>query len=161
MRTEKQCEHCSAPFTGRSDKRYCSGTCFKNAWRKANPEKIRTATSKYYAANQEKLLTNSAEWRKSNPEKARTAFAEWAKSNPEKVRAKSAKYYAANQDKVRARSAECVNILADSYIKHLLVQGTAISTKSVPQSLIDLKRVQVQITRKLKELNDAKSNDRD
>jgi hypothetical protein len=41
--------------------------------------------------------------------------------------------------------------LSDAYIKHLIVQGTKISKRAVPKSLIELKRAQLQIARKLKE----------
>jgi hypothetical protein len=54
----------------------------------------------------------------------------------------------------------CRDRLSDTAMKGLLFRSGA-GTISVPQTLLDLKRVQVQITRELKELKDAKSSNRD
>lgn len=95
------------------------------AWRDANPEKVKASTAKWRAANPEK----AKKWRAANPEKAK----KWKRSNPEKVK--------------ELNSAQ-VERLSSNYIASLLKLPVAL----IPQSLIDLKRVQVQITRKIKEL---------
>jgi hypothetical protein len=107
----------------------------QRAWKKANPEKI--------------LQSNRA-WRKANPEKARACSKAWRDENPEKVRARQQAWRDENPEKVRASSKDRNKKLTYGYVKNLITVGTPI--KEVPQSLIDLKRVQVQITRKLKEV---------
>lgn len=42
--------------------------------------------------------------------------------------------------------------LTDRYVCHLLCYGTVLSRKHIPPQLIDCKRVEIQIKRKLKEL---------
>lgn len=119
--------------------------------------RYRKKRDEYLTANNEEIEKRKAIQKQQSKE----TRLRWIAANPDKVRS----YKERGADKRRARArrqhAKYSSTLADPYIKHLLTQNTAISKKSVPQSLVDLKRVQVLITRKLKELNDAEPNDRD
>ena len=97
------------------------------------------AHAKYRAGNIEKIAASAAKYAATNPEKCALVRVKWRAANPEKCMAQDERH--------RARSkAE----LDDLYIKSLLRQP-GISPKLIPQSLIELKRAQIQISNFLKE----------
>lgn len=83
-----------------------------------------------------------------NPEKSAGKSAAYYVKNREKAQAANEKWRTENHGRVKERNASYVASLTDSYVAGLFKLPAGI----VPQELIDLKRVQVQITRKLKEL---------
>lgn len=180
MDTEtKTCPVCGEPVPpsrGSRTRIYCSKKCAKLAWRLANREKYLATEKAWRDANKQKYLAKKKEWRDANLEKVHASVKAWAEANTEKVRANYKAWLDANREKVRAwreanrakartqererykanpekhkaKHKSQIASLTDYYVKSLITQDTPI--KDVPQSLIDLKRVQVQITRKLKEL---------
>lgn len=122
----------------------------KKSWREANPEEERTRAKSYREANLEKEHARAKAYRESNQEKERTRRKTKYNANKEKIKSQNKSWRDANPEKY----AQGVANLSCGYVKRLITQRTPI--KEVPQSLIDLKRVQVQITRKLKELKKCK-----
>ena len=132
-----------------------------NAWREANPEKVKAATKAWYEANPEKAKARSKAWREANPERVKAATKAWRKANPEKAKARSKAWRKANPEKAKAMSKAWreanperlkairkayVNRLTDAYVAGLL----AINRDQCPQELIELKRINVLITREIR-----------
>ena len=94
--------------------------------------------------NPEKRAKENArriELAKRDPEKTRAAHAVWRKNNPEKLRALS-----------RAKHAKRAQTMDDRYIATLIARsGCSLLRTDIPQSLIDLKREHLRLTRQLKE----------
>jgi len=111
-----------------------------HAENKPNKALAKERSAAWYAANAELVKKRSAAWKAENPERAREIRRTWEEKNPDKIRAK--------------RIAE-VTRLPDHYVAKRLGLGMS----QIPRELIELKRVQLQITRKLKELKHD-NNDR-
>lgn len=135
------------------------------AWRARNPEKAKAHAARWYRANSEKAKASSAAWRISNPEKVqahRTSEKErariaayrdaWKAANPEKVKAYARAWVEANPEKVRATRARLISIVCPSYAAKALGLPLAL----VPPELIELKRLQIQIKRELKQQEQCK-----
>jgi hypothetical protein len=105
------------------------------------------------------------EFRKKNPDKCREYYRKNREKNREKIRVTSKKYYEKNKDKIneygkerREKNPEKIREIRKVYIENLpekyvikqITQGTGLSASSIPQELIELKRVQIQITRELR-----------
>jgi hypothetical protein len=82
---------------------------YRNAWRKANPEKAKASTARWKALNRDELRTRwrakAAEWRATpeGREENRRRSQEWRAAYPDRVKASSVRYYEANKDKVSAQ----------------------------------------------------------
>lgn len=67
-------------------------------------------------------------------------------------------YYANNKQKGKDHAKRslkrAVEALDDTYIKQLLVKYTSLKRSNIPQELVDLKRLEMSIKRKVKELSD-------
>jgi len=147
-----QCKSCLAAYRRL---RYYADTekerARTKAYREANIEKVLASKKTRYRTNIEKIRASAKTWREANPEKVRArAFIRY-NSNTEKESARINGWRKANIEKLRAYEKARVDSLSDCYVEKLITRDTPI--KEVPQSLIDLKRVQVQITRKLKEFH--------
>ena len=110
-------------------------------WRADNPEKMRGYWAKARANNPEKGRAQWIKWCAENPEKIRGYRAK----NPEKVKASRTKWRAENPEKVKACRAKCVLNLEDPYVRGLL------KLPNPPQELIELKRLQLQLIREIKQ----------
>jgi hypothetical protein len=123
---------------------------------KKNKEKIAAKRKEYQAANREKISAKQREWRYKN-------FAE----NPEQVRiqrrAKKARQKAKDPVTWNAKAAKAninaqkkmVAELTDSYVRQRLARDPKdgprkISAKDIPQSLVEAKRLQLLILRRMK-----------
>lgn len=118
------------------------------AWRSRNPERAKELAAKYYYSDPDKQRARSLEFHYANPEKSAARSAAYHSKNREKALAVNAKWRADNPERIRERGAAAVAELTDSYVAGLFKLPPGV----VPQELIELKRVQIQITRKLKEL---------
>jgi len=116
------------------------------AWREANPERVKAATKAWRKANPEKAKARSKAWRKANPEKAKAMSKAWREANPEKAKAMSKAWREANPERLKAIRKAYVNRLTDAYVAGLL----AINRDQCPQELIELKRINVLITREIR-----------
>lgn len=117
---------------------------------------IKIYKSNYRATNLEKLRAACRKWAKSNPDKIKAGKEKWRKANPKKLLSANQRWRKANPDTVMAYGKKNVLSMSTYYIKSLLSQDQSFGSKDIPQELIELKRVQLQITRTLKELNKCK-----
>jgi len=85
-------------------------------------------------------------WREANPEKVKAATKAWYEANPEKAKARSKAWREANPERLKAIRKAYVNRLTDAYVAGLL----AINRDQCPQELIELKRINVLITREIR-----------
>lgn len=109
-------------------------------YKKNNSQKIASRRGNYYAENPKKLIEKNAKYRNNNREKMAVASANWLSANPEKVAVRYARYGKAARES-----------LSDSYIRRLICQYEKIPRTLIPQSLVELKRAQIQIANFLKE----------
>lgn len=116
-----------------------------------NKEKLKISAAKWLSKNKEKVSLTKSKWRENNLEKTRIAGSKWRISNPErsiKSINSAIKWRSENREK-EAKSKKKYSLnLKDGYVA--LVIGMKIN--SIPLELIELKRVQLQIKRTLKEL---------
>ena len=177
MDTTKQCNKChEVKKLGEfgKDKNKNDNLCAtckqcRSEWQKANKDKLKAYQAKRYKANKENILKRNAKWYKANKEKGRARSAKYRKENKDKKKAYDAQYrdankekiveqkanqYKANKAKLAARKGKSIASLSDSYIRELLGRTATmyVGTKYIPQELIELKRVQLSIARKLKEI---------
>ena len=75
---------------------------------------------------------------------ARVRYAKWIKSGS----ASSAAY----RSRRRRQSKEAVQSLSDAYLRRKIVRGTRLLAAEVPRALVELKRLQIQILRAVKEV---------
>ena len=72
----------------------------------------------------------------------------------DKAKACSAKYRAENKDKAKARvakyCAEARESLSDVYVAKVITERSSLKAADVPPELITLKRIQLQITREIR-----------
>jgi len=134
-------------------------------YREANAEKVRARTKRYYQENKEKILNRNknehtklymrtyylkhkdeidarvALWRKDNPEKAIEIGRNWRGKYPEKHKEATRNH----AKKMRAN-------LSDSYIKQVFNIGKKGGSRlwEIPQALIEVKRLQLLINRRVK-----------
>ena len=62
-------------------------------WQKANPEKCREASRRYYAKNKAKCIAKARAWQKANPDRMLGYIKKWKAENPEKVAEIKHRYY--------------------------------------------------------------------
>lgn len=90
-------------------------------------------------------------WRLENPDRAkgykRVGDAAWRAANPEKVAQYRAAWRARNRTRIHELNIQSSKNLSDCYLAALM----KIPVRFVPKSLIEAKRVNLQITRFLKE----------
>ena len=104
----------------------------------------------------EKLREVSRVRRRENPEKHKAYRQKYCGKNKEKIKLKVAKWNKENPDRrreyVRRSAAVSREKLNSCYIRSFLIMGTKLKAKDIPQELVDAKRLQLLITRKVKEL---------
>jgi len=113
-----------------------------------------------------------AEYREKNRERKRVEGRERYKTHGHKKRAYAAEYRQANRDELNARQREYAKQqdrverdrelrqayaekLTDAYVRRAITKGTPIKPEQVPQAMIEAKRVQLQITRRIKDVADT------
>ncbi|MCP5003373.1 MAG: hypothetical protein GY941_05390 [Planctomycetes bacterium] len=107
-------------------------------WEKENPGKRKAAVQK---------------WKKKNPEKAKAANQKWSKANPEKAKAANQKWSKANPEKAKAAVLEWISSLSDGYVKSRLGLKKG---DNAPLGLIEAKRLQLEISRLIREMKNGK-----
>jgi hypothetical protein len=96
-----------------------------------NPEKKKASYKKWAENNPEKKKANNQKWAENNPEKVKASYKKWAENNPEKV-----KSYKHNR----------TMRLSDGVVAKYL----GIKLSQCPQELIELKRINLLITREIR-----------
>ena len=104
---------------------------------KANPKKEASYRKKQYDKDPEKAKKRFTAWRSKNRDKARASNSLWIKNNPEKYK----ECMAANNKKI-------TNSLPEWFMRKYFFG----KDKTIPVELINLKRVQIQINRELKQM---------
>lgn len=130
-----QCKACSNERVKRwqkSNREKCNS--WVSAWRSSNPDKARVIDSKHRAANPEKISESKKRSYYKHHQKNLRRMAEYKSDHPEKL----SNYTRQN-----------VTTLGDSYV----AQKLRMPLDSIPKSLLEAKRVQLQLTRILKNGN--------
>lgn len=113
-------------------------------------ECARARARKYRAENAGKVRAKARKRRAENLEKERVRLRKWQAENPEKVRALSRKWKAENPERVREYNRKSVEELPPSYIKKsLTASGLPPVVIEENPELIELKRLQIQLKRKI------------
>lgn len=122
--TQKTCSRCKEEKT--------LDLFYKNKSRKDG-----VSTYCKFCMNEAKKKTPSYERSKKNFTSLRT----WAKENKGKVLESKKRYYKKISEKTD-----------EQYIKSILCNGTALKYNEIPQSIIECKRIEMQIKRQIKEM---------
>lgn len=144
-------------------------------YRAANADKLREKNRQYHHQHADREKERSRQYRRLHPQRVKEYTKKYCADNPERRREtdrrykrlhpdliidRQKKYGAANRKRLneyrrqvfkRCPEKKASNTLPDSYIKLLLRRNSQLTSAQIPQELIELKRVQLQITRKLKE----------
>lgn len=112
----------------------------------------------YYEKNKDTVKIRTNQYRKNNPDKVLAIRKAYWLENKEKIkiaeRARRKLYDLRHPEQERMRSRrykrKASKELRDSYIKCKLVMGTNLSRRDIPPEIIEIKRLQIQIKRKIK-----------
>jgi hypothetical protein len=138
--TEKKCYRCSVlkPLTGYYESNPV--TCidclqaYQKKYREANRVKRCKAQKELYRKDRERLLEYQRAYRDVNREERNAYQREYTKRPEAKA------LYKKWQEQYR-------NNLSDAYIRRELAHKTTLTSKDIPQSLVEVKRLQIQIKR--------------
>ena len=142
---------CKACFREEYQEKKLEHTIRRKVWYEKNREKIRLRR-KWENLTPEKLATVKAQahasyWK--NAEKARAATSKWREKNPEKVKQMRAKYQGTEKDLAQRKHKR--ETLSDTYVREQIVRR-GLRKIDIPAELVEAKRLQLMITRKIKEL---------
>ncbi len=136
---EKQKAYALAYYQANKDK--C--TALNKAWRALNPERVKKIKATYQQNNQALSNQRHSKWR-----------ANLRATNPEKYKAmKKADYIKYKDSYDAANRKACANRvrdLPDLYVKYIILWNSD-SSIEIPQALIEAKRLQILIKRRLKD----------
>jgi hypothetical protein len=136
-------------------------------WAKNNPEKVKLARKREQAKNAERYKKyyeqyysdpqnkkHKEQYRKRyyqlTAEKAKQRAKEYVLNNPEKVKEKNREWRQLNKEWLNELNRKQIADLSDKYVKTLLFKGK-VSKVDIPQELIEAKRLEVLIKRRLKD----------
>ena len=108
-------------------------------WVAENPERVAEKFRKWAAENPERVAESRRRWRVENHEKATEQSRRWRAENLERFR-----------EIARNNYRRSVVRLSDAYVKRVL------NVTNPPQELIELKRLQLQIHRELKQQGEVR-----
>jgi len=94
-----------------------------------------------YHANKERHKNKRREYYQNNALETNDRVKQWRKDNPERLIQLKFNY-------VKKK----VSMAKDGYIKGLLTKGTSLTTKDIPDSLVECKRLELKIKRELREM---------
>ena len=119
-------------------------------WLKRNPEKV----LKYRAISKERAREYMRELYWKNPEAARLKVRQYKERYRENVKINKRRWLDENPERVRAYCNEQTAKLTDAYVRSKLAtdhkKRRTLSATEIPQELVELKRIQILIKRKLK-----------
>lgn len=130
--------------------------------------KLINAFGKSLTACKECVNVYQAEYREKNRERKRVEGRERYKTHGHKHRAYSAEYRQINRDKLNARQREYAkqetvaerdrelrrlysDKLTDAYVRRALTKHTPLKAEDIPQAMVEAKRAQLLITRRIKD----------
>jgi hypothetical protein len=138
--TQKQCYRCSVlkPLTGYYESNPV--TCidclkaYQKKYREANRVKRCEAQKELYLKNREKILDYQKAYREAHREEKNQYQREYNKT-------------AEANSKAKKWREQYKNNLSDAYIRRELSHNSTLTSKDIPQSLVEVKRLQLQIKR--------------
>jgi hypothetical protein len=151
---DKICPHCGGTKWFQYNSKYkdkvytkysCSLKIKQNTKRfqQNNPDKLKVYRRKNYLKNSEKysiiFKDYKSDWYKENKERIVKKSQEWAKNNPEKHKELRKKL-----DRKASKN------LSNRYVKSILSDDGLLEYSQIPQDLIELKRKQLLLKRKIK-----------
>lgn len=131
----------------------------RQEYRKLNPlvKKIPLTSAeksaRYYAKVKataefkEKNNTRAKEWLLKHPDKKRAYVAQYKLNNPEK-----------HKEWAKKHKSNSIITISDNYVKELITSKSGLLFSDIPQELIELKRKQVLLTRKIKDYGKNNQN---
>lgn len=132
------------------------------AWRSANPEKYRAQSKAWRDRNKAKCRAWTRAWRMANPEKVRAKEAAWKKANPDLLKSYARKNYLKNPHRVisnaKAFERRQIATIGDYYARKKLSRDSEIPMNAWPDSLVQLKRAELQLKRYLKAYGKTKEH---
>ena len=108
------------------------------AYRARTKEQRRVYEKAYYAKKREQIVEYKAEWQRANPDKCWEYYQTYM-SKP------------GNRERDRTNSKRDRDCLTDGYIRTILSMRTLLSAEDIPQEMVEAKRMQLQITRRIKD----------
>ncbi len=140
--------------------------CKKKAnskYRADNKDKIKEYQLKHYKNNKDKIAEYNknnkdkiADYRANNRNKIKEHKAKYRANNKDKIKYADKKYRLENLEKHRERCKEWAKRssagLSYGYIIQTIKQKTCLKPNDIPNSLIEAKRMQIMIHRKIKEM---------
>lgn len=113
-------------------------------YRERTKEQQRARVKAYYAKNREQIVEYQAEWQRANPDKCWEYYQRYM-SKPE------------NRERDRTQSKRERDNLTDGYIRTILSMRTPLKSEAIPQAMVEAKRIQLQITRRIKDATNPRS----
>jgi hypothetical protein len=114
---------------------------YATKYRKENPVKVANCLHEWYSKNKVTHRANAKKWATENKEKDLLNHRKWVNNNRQKVLKSNQKCHKRMRDE-----------LEDTYVKGLLTNHNSIlKFKHLPQSLIEAKRLEIQMKRHIKE----------
>ena len=159
--TKKYCKYCGEFFFTKKANKYCSDECLKQYWAEFHKKKYTKVVPKVKKCHGCgcKIISNS--WKKycddclkeRNNGRCRTYY----NNNKEKLYERQKKYAKKNRKKTREGTRKRTEELTDGIVRRYIVvnaknNGVTLSPENIPQDLIELKRKQIELRRKIKNL---------
>lgn len=130
------------------------------AWRKANPEKIKTTKLR----SRDKEIAYKRERYQKKKEELNTKCREYYQQHKEEIQKRGKRYLADSEVQKRIREhrkktrgyerekmRKKIKNLDDYYVKQVLVQGTGLKPSQLPLALVEAKKLQLKIRRMIHE----------
>ena len=134
---------------------------YKKEWAEKNKVRLAAQNKKWREENKKRVRKNNKLWSKKNSQQLKSYKQKWVEENPEKV--KASRVRRRKSGKPKEWQAKQIQNLSDQYVKQLirisinnymLPKETQIEkrikSEDVPQSLIEIKRKELLLKRKLK-----------
>ena len=158
----KTCSKCGEEkdliyFVVRNDKptsrcKQCNNKYAKQ-YRINNPDKIKKLNNKAYIENSNRIIKCTRQYYKDNREKILKKCKKKYKDNREEMLKKGRRYSKENSDRIKQYSKDYRIDLKDGYVASLINNSCKnLKSKDIPQELIEMKRIEVQMRRALKDL---------
>jgi hypothetical protein len=117
---------------------------WRETYRERTKEQRNAHIREYYVKNREQIAAYRAEWQRANPDKCWEYYQRYM-SKP------------GNRERDRANSKRERDRLTDGYIRTILSMRTPLKSETIPQAMVEAKRVQLQITRRIKDATNPRS----
>ncbi len=116
-----------------------------------NKQRLKEKAKKYRLAKIEYYRSQKRQYREKNKDKENERTNVWRKSHKLHIQAYKRKWAIQNQEKIRNRGIRDIENCSISYIKSLLIIGTSLRHRDIPRDLVELKQLQLKLTRLIKE----------